>query len=62
MKEYHVTLIIRDYTSVDAESEIEAKQIAIDIFKENGYDMDRDYKLEIECVDEEKENYEVIHN
>ena len=57
MKEYHVTLIIRDYTSVDAKSEAEAKQIAIDIFKESGYDMDRDYELEIEepYVDEEKE-------
>ena len=62
MKEYHVTLIIRDCTSVDAESEAEAKQIAIDIFKESGYDMDRGYELEIEdkdeYVDEEKERRE----
>ena len=52
MKEYHVTLVIRDCTSVDAESEAEAKQIAIDIFKENGYDMDRGYELEIEEGDD----------
>ena len=62
MKEYHVTLIIRDCTSVDAESEAEAKQIAIDIFKENGYNMDRGYELEIEegdkYVDKEKERRE----
>lgn len=58
MKEYHITLIIRDCTSVDAESEAEAKQIAIDIFKESGYDMDRGYELGIEEVDEEKERRE----
>ena len=62
MKEYHVTLTIRDCTSVDAESEAEAKQIAIDIFKESGYDMDSVYELEIEdedeYVDEEKERRE----
>lgn len=60
MKEYHVALIVRDCTSVDAESEAEAKQIAIDIFKENGYDMDRGYELEIEepYVDKEAERRE----
>ena len=62
MKEYHVTLTIRDFTIVDAESEAEAKQIAIDIFKESGYDMDSVYELEIEdedeYVDEEKERRE----
>lgn len=52
MKNYHVTLVIRDCTSVDAASEAEAKQIAIDIFKENGYDMDRGYELEIEEGDD----------
>ena len=53
MKEYHVTLVAGDCTSVDAESEAEAKQIAIDIFEENGYDMDRGYELEIEEGDGE---------
>ena len=40
MKTYHVTLLFSDGTSVDAEDEEEAIQIAKDIFKETGYDLD----------------------
>ena len=47
MKTYEITLIIRDCTSVDADTEAEAKQIAIDIFTENGYDLERPYQFEI---------------
>lgn len=47
MKEYEVAITITDVTSVDASSQEEAYEIAKDIFKENGYDLDRDYELDI---------------
>ena len=47
MKEYEVAITITDVTSVDASSREEAYEIAKDIFKENGYDLDRAYELDI---------------
>ena len=45
-KEYRVVLKIRDCTSVEADSVEEAKYIAEEIFRENGY---TDYfELEVE--------------
>lgn len=48
LRTYHVNLTINDCTSVDAETEEEAKQIATDIFKESGYDLSRPFELEVE--------------
>lgn len=47
MKEYEVAITITDVTSVDASSQEEAYEIAKDIFKESGYDLDRAYELDI---------------
>lgn len=40
-KEYTVYITITDATSVDAYNEEEAIEIATDIFRENGLDVDR---------------------
>jgi len=50
MKMYEVTLIIHDCTNVDAENEDEARDLAIDIFKQEGYDLGRSYELEVEEI------------
>lgn len=47
MKEYEIAITITDVTSVDASSKEEAIQIAEDIFRENGYDLDRAYEIDI---------------
>lgn len=47
MKQYEVAITITDVTSVDASSEEEAYEIARDIFKEDGYDLDRAYELDV---------------
>lgn len=52
MKEYEIAITITDVTSVDAETEEEALEIARDIFKENGYDLDRDYELDVIGIEE----------
>ena len=49
MKEYEVAITVTDVTSVDASSEEEAKQLAWDIFKENGYDM---FDAELDVIGE----------
>lgn len=51
MKQYSISITIEDTTSVDASSTEEAKQLALEIFKESGYDISRPYELYINRVD-----------
>lgn len=51
MNEYHVTRTYTDCTSVDASSEEEAIQLAIDIFAENGGVDDSQMEFNVEKGD-----------
>lgn len=48
MHEYHVTRTYTDCTSVDAESEEEAINLAIDIFAESGGVDDSQFEFNVE--------------
>lgn len=51
MKQYSIGISIHDATSVDASSIEEAKQLALEIFKENGYDIDQPHELYVNQID-----------
>ena len=48
MKHYIVKLVVRDLTSVHANNEQEAKQIARNIFEESGHNLHFNHKISIE--------------
>ena len=51
MNQYSIGISIHDATSVDASSIEEAKQLALEIFKENGYDVDQPHELYVNQID-----------
>lgn len=53
MATYEIAITITDVTEVNASTETEAYELAADIFRESGYDLDRAYELDIIGYDEE---------